>query len=354
MEFNVRVMMAGREIDRISRLHTTVGIDVFVLYRRRKWLVEKGCIHVDALPSIPIQADEATFSTELGPYLDLVQLPMPVRFEDCTTLIRSTLPKIPDAVVVSVATLAQLGLHLLAKEVLMDFLELHRQVQANSSTDTVKSLSIRQSDDKVGKETELPQGLGQPDEDIEELAFDWQPESGWSAHFSDDSALRMLAEQTQRSIGAHTPTESSNPLPDLAAMASTEDWILFSSLLEEEFVPGDEARQRGSAVQVQQSTDICLSNPAPIDTSLPSEPLKLIAEKTAQLGDVALDILRYFADNPHDSTSHAEVFTGYHRGLINAFLSGSLSRYVQKTEKGGWVCHAWVMDVLLVIDADEK
>lgn len=361
MELTVRVMMAGREIDRVTRQHKLIDGYPFVLYRRRDWLVEDGCIHVDRLPNIPVQIDDSSLSAELRPFLDLIEQPHPVRLTDCSAVLRSCFPHVPDAVVISISTLTQLGLQLVAKEVLMDFLELAQDRQTSASSDylsnepwefgqepiEVKAISSHGTDDVE----HLTLSMANDDGDDWLLAL--QPEQGWDVSSADDSELRDLAERTQNLIGSHVAEETGFHITDLGDFSASEDWqVVLPSTAS---VVAPEISE--SALWSQPAPDPIPPAPTPAvmrNSTLPEQQLALIAEKTASLGQTALEVLKYFADNPGDKNTHAEQFTGIPRGMINALLTGTLGRYVKRTDTGGWACHSWVQDVLGVMDGSLK
>lgn len=355
MELTVRVMMAGREIDRITRAYKNVDGDFFVWYRRREWPVEEGCIHVDALPEIPATLENAALLADLRPFLDLIEKPLTVSLTDCTALLRSRFPEVPDATVISIATLAQLGLKLVAKEVLMDFLELHRQrrshveqtLSASEHTHTeVKDASFF---DSAGINLgELPDAIA-GDED---WSLDWQPELGWNATEADDSELRDLATKTQKLIGSHVALENGLRIESLVDLPAADDWQLIAPTTGDRNILSDAEPESSSSLENNPAPQASVLPTAARSSALPSPHLAFIVEKTAGLGVAALEVLRYFADNPDDKSSHAEEFTGIPRGMINALLTGTLSRYVEKTSSGGWACHAWVQDVLAVMDGN--
>ncbi|WIV25892.1 hypothetical protein QN085_09975 [Pseudomonas sp. M2(2023)] len=355
MELTVRVMMAGREIDRITRAHKNVDGESFVWYRRREWPVEDGCIHVDALPEMPATLENAALLADLRPFLDLIEKPLTVGLTDCTALLRSRFPEVPDATVISIATLVQLGLKLVAKEVLMDFLELHHQCRSHADlTPSTSEHNHAEAEDASFFDSadinfgELPDTRA-GDED---WSFDWQPELGWNATEADDSELRDLATKTQKLIGSHVALETGLRIESLVDLPAADDWQLIAPTTGDRNVLSDAEPESSLPLKDNPAPQASAPPTAARSSALPSPHLAFIVEKTAGLGEAALEVLRYFADNPDDKSSHAEEFTGIPRGMINALLTGTLSRYVEKTRSGGWACHTWVQDVLAVMDGN--
>ncbi|WP_238067569.1 hypothetical protein [Pseudomonas shirazica] len=355
MELTVRVMMAGREIDRITRTHKNVDGESFVWYRRREWPVEDGCIHVDALPEMPATLENAALLADLRPFLDLIEKPLTVGLTDCTALLRSSFPEVPDATVISIATLAQLGLKLVAKEVLMDFLELHHQCRSHADlTPSTSEHNHAEAEDASFFDSadvnfgELPDAIA-GDED---WSFDWQPELGWNATEADDSELRDLATKTQKLIGSHVALETGLRIESLGELPAADDWRIIAPTTADRDVLSDAETESPLLLENNPGPRASAPAVAARSSALPSPHLAFIVEKTAGLGEAALEVLRYFADNPDDKSSHAEEFTGIPRGMINALLTGTLSRYVEKTKSGGWACHTWVQDVLAAMDGN--
>lgn len=351
MELTVRVMMAGREVDRALRTPEVIDGNLSVRYRRRDWVLSDGCIHIDALNERPTNLENLTV---IQPFLDLMALPLTVSMTDCTTVLRSSLPDTPDAVVVCLATLAQLGLKSLAEEVLIDFLELQRRSAPPVSTppqDTDhrdEEADCLLLDSTGGLDSELPEKATLGDD----LSFEWQPEAGWDATDTDDSNLRELAENTQRLLSTHVAVERGLQAVDLCGPDFSNNWEIVSISKAIETVAGAESLSIKAEKSFSAST--CIPNVEKKSSDLPLEHLTSIAQKTAALSGAALGVLRYFADNPHDKSSHAEEFTGIPRGMINALLTGTLSQYVEKSEGGGWACHEWVADVLAIMNGDLK
>lgn len=341
----VRVMIAGREIDRIECAHQGSTGEHLVRYRRRDWPVHNGCIHVDSLPSMPMLWD----GKPAQDHLSLFEAPLPRQLIDCTVWLRSEFPALGDAAILAVATLAQLGLDLLAKETLVDFLKLHndaRQFGHEPSLVSDTSPAMRLKAQPMNAVI-LSSSIGEADD----WAVNWLPQQGWEAPKQDDSELRKLAGQTQSQIGAHVAATPDAYAIDFSDMPDGDDWQIFISEVPQSAVARNTTELPRGHLEAGDVIGSSLGDTAtPRTSSLPAQHLTFIAEQAALLGETALEVLRYFVDNPGDNSSHAELVTGGSRGMINGLLNGSLSRYVQKTSSGGWSCHSWVPDVLAVID----
>ncbi|HDS1690876.1 hypothetical protein ACF8Q9_21950 [Pseudomonas sp. TYF_15] len=346
MKLIVRVMIAGREIDRIECPPQDSSDPLLVRYRRRIWRVEEGCIHVDALPTIPMLPDA---EAEMGilERLNLIANPLPERLIDCTVLLRSEFPYLGDAAILALATLAQLGMDLLAKEALLDFLDLHSDVSPWGNDPSVESRVVPSTrlELSASADTMIPTTDA---EGSDEWTLDWLPQERWKAPEQDDTELRSLAGQTQSQIGAHAVEDSGAYTIDFDELS--DDWKV--EIPETSRPACTQSSLPGLLRESESSSSTPCEQVSPRTSSLPAQHLSFIAEKTALLGETALEVLRYFADNPGDKSTHAESVTGCSRGVINGLLNGSLSRFVQKTSVGGWSCHSWVSDVLAVIDAN--
>ncbi|MCV4290039.1 hypothetical protein OH708_19140 [Pseudomonas capsici] len=288
--------------------------------------VEGGCIHV-----------ENECNTSPGQRLDRAEwgvlvahmLPesLPMRREECSGLLRALFKdNLPDGVVRALSSLAFMGLEQDARELLVDFLcekydsiSLSRQLQAQLLCSEISS-SVACSTYAVSIS-----GSFESDVEVESIAedeslqdWDWVATDEIPIPEIDDRHLRAVAGRIQGAIGTYRSLEKGAVIPSLVEP--------FDELIWDE----------GSIL------------PSPVSTRSSEE--RVLIERTARLGTVALDLLRYFADNPGDRAAHAEFVLGYHVSDINKILSGSLSHYLNKTQSGGWVCHPWVFGVLLVLD----
>lgn len=154
-------------------------------------------------------------------------------------------------------------------------------------------------------------------EDLE--TWDWASASEIQTPDVDDRHLRREAECVQRLIGVFRSAENGAVVHGLDEPLETFD-----------------IREKLTATT--------LKNDVLTQTEV------TLLERVGILGDVALDVLRYFSDNPGDKSAHAEQVLGYLVSDINKLLAGSLSKYLKRCESGGWKCHPWVPDLLTALD----
>ena len=336
-------MIAGREIDRIESTQQGVSGEHLVRYRRRIWPVDSGCIHVDSLPAMPMLSHGR--SDNPGG-LSLAESPLPTRLIDCTVLLRSEFPALGDAAILSIATLAQLGLELLARETLLDFLDILDPGNQSANDD------LSQEPNRAKGLDREPINLLAFSSDVkesEEWSVDWLPQKAWEAPEQDDSELRDLAKDAQTQIGAHAAHSSDIGVIDFGGLTGNDDWLIDTP----KPTPAISTTREGTTSDLLAASATSAPGavpPSPRTASLPAQHLLFIVEQTLLLNETSLEVLRYFMDNPGDNSSHAESVTGCSRGMINGLLNGTLSRYVEKTRSGGWSCYAWVPDVIAAID----
>ncbi|NNJ14575.1 hypothetical protein CSV86_004605 [Pseudomonas putida CSV86] len=333
-------MIAGREIDRIESTQRGVSGENLVRYRRRIWPVDNGCIHVDSLPAMPMLSHGRSHNPA---GLSLAESPLPTRLIDCTVLLRSEFPALGDAAILSIATLAQVGLELLARETLLDFLDILDPSNQFANDDSSQG-PIRAK----GLEIDLS-AFSSDAKESDEWDVDWLPQKAWEAPEQDDSELRDLANDAQTQIGAHAVHTSDVGAIDFGGLTGDDDWLIETPNSTSPISTTREGTTSGlSAASAISASGAVL--PSPRTASLPAQHLSFIVEQTLLLNETSLEVLRYFMDNPGDNSSHAESVTGCSRGMINGLLNGTLSRYVEKTRSGGWSCYAWVPDVMAAID----
>src|SRR5690606_2029770 len=92
------------------------------------------------------------------------------------------------------------------------------------------------------------------------------------------------------------------------------------------------AKETGAIIPGFGDLDIEASTSQTSATSadIQSQREQALLERTANLGHTALELLRYFADNPGDRAAHAQFVLGYPLAEINRLLSGSLSPYMRR------------------------
>lgn len=150
------------------------------------------------------------------------------------------------------------------------------------------------------------------------MDWDWSPTlNEFEMPEVDDSSLRATATDLQESIGSYIARELGAPIPGFEDLATEQQTFTSST---------GEAFLNESA----------------------------LLERTSQLGRIALDLLRYFSDNPGDRAVHAEAVLGYPMTEIRRLLLGSLGNYLKKTDSGGWECHPWVEQVLSALNENHK
>ena len=327
MEVTVRVMSSGQEVDRITGPLQIDGRQLAVIYRERLWPVEDGCIHVENEIDI-LGHDQRLDRAEWGVLVaHLVPKSLPARREECSELLRALFKdNLPDGVVRAVSSLAFVGLEQDARELLVDFLcEKHDSISLSRQLQTRLLCSEISSAVACSVNSVQASGTSESDIEVDSIAedeslqgWDWTATDEIQIPEIDDMDLRAVAGQIQGAIGTYRPLEKGTVTPSLVGPFDSTLWNEESIL------------------------------PTPASTRSPEE--RVLVERTGKLGTVALDLLRYFADNPGDRAAHAELVLGYHVTDINKILSGSLNQYLRKNQSGGWVCHPWVAGVLLVLD----
>lgn len=327
MEVTVRVMSCGKEIDRITGPLHIDGQQIAVTYRERLWPVEGVCIHVET----EVDISDAERRPDRAEWEELVVRLVPESFptlrEECSELLRVLFKdNLPDGIVRAISSLAYVGLKRDAHELLIDFLSekydslnLSRQLQPElvcseklstlpCSSNSVLTFIISESDIEVDSIAE----------DAALQDWDWMATDEIQHPEIDDKSLRAVAGRIQEAIGTYRSLEKGTMIPSL--VGPIDD------------TPSDEDSALPQYANTRSSEE------------------RVLVERTAKLGMVALDLLRYFADNPGDRAAHAELVLGYHVTDINKILSGSLSHYLKKNQSGGWVCHFWVSGVLQALD----
>ncbi len=316
MGLTVKVMSRGRVIDRIASSVRMESGSPVVSYRERLWPVVNGCINVDEGHS-----GHDAHRREWAQLVErLLPQPLPERIEHCNALLdtrfRASLPR---GVVQAICSLASLRLERQARELLVDFLS-----EKHDSTRLRRLLQLqllfmertgRPEKPAVPSAASIPDAAAEaPPEDSDWL---WAAAQDPVKPEVDDTALRRAAQQMQADIGRHVALESGEAIPGF------DD-------------PGD-------ASWPQEPSDTPAAESG-------SESERRLLERTARLGPVALDLLRYFSDNPGDHASHAHQVLGHPLPEINRLLTGSLGHYLRRVPGAGWECHPWAIDVLDALD----
>jgi hypothetical protein len=325
MDVTVRVMSCGVEIDRITRPLRTEGNQPAVAYRKSLWPIENGCIYISGAD---VEDLDREFHTEEWATLVHCMLPatLPTQKNACSDLLNQCFRgRLPLGVLNALCSLTSLGLELEARDLLVDFLQemksssslnwlLRKQLLESEKTLFEPSADHAKTADTVKQDMAMEQHL----ENEEENDWDWESEDEMLAPRIEDQHLREAANRTQQAIGNYRPTEDGQWVPELAESFEDSVWGHNQLIVEH---PNGSSRGENT-----------------------------LMERTAQLGEIALDVLRYFVDNPGDRSVHAELVLGYPASDINKLLSGSLKHYLKRNPSGGWDCYPWVGNLLSALD----
>lgn len=324
MEVTVKVMHRGREIDQITRPLRSSGGQPAVTYKKLLCPVIDGCIHIEPEFTLVVPPHTIEMSEWATLVARLLPTQLPTQRTECSELLQNCFRKIlPDGVVRAVSSLTFTGLEQEARELLVDFLR-----EKHDSEKLLKELRAQphfnENPEASNRNVASPPGNIEPRFGVEAIIddehsdWDWMPAQETSAPRVNDLDLRKEAERVQKTIGIFRSSEQGAVIPDLNVREGEFAWMHESSPTTQ------------------------YSNAARMESAL--------VERTAKLGSIALDLLRYFADNPGDRASHAELVLGYATTDINKFLSGSLSSYLKRSGSGGWECQPWTHDVLAALD----
>lgn len=317
MEVTVRVMSGGQEIDRIMcSPQLDEGIST-VRYRQQTWRVVGGCIHIDKEP-----ADHENSASAWATLVqNLLPLTLPDQVDACTKLLQACFREsLPQGVVQAAASLAALRFEQQARMLLVDFFKEHRDAHRLYRLLQMQLLFRERSEraKEVNSINALPvaehHAETQPETDSD---WEWSPSGeALDAPDVDDSSLRTVAASLQESIGAYRAIELGAKIPEFEELVDGKAWL----------------------------------QDAPTSESDKNHNESVLLDRTSRLGQTALDLLKYFSDNPGDKAVHAETVLGYPMTEIRRLLLGSLGHYLRKTSSGGWECHPWVVEVLSALD----
>ena len=325
MEVAVRVMSRGQEIDRITRPLRMDGGRPAVTYRKLLWPVEDGCIHIEAEHDATLYQGDANLDDWVELVTRVLPESLPTQINDCAEVLRTCFREnLPHGVIRASSSLVSVGLENEARDLLVDFLREKHDSERLSKLIRMQLLFSERSSTPLpptnpsaeNTEPELDTTISIEDEKT--LDWDWIPADETQKPDVDDQALRTQAECAQETIGAYRTIERGAVISDLTEPLSESVWV------EELLLP-----PKGRTPSLGENT---------------------LLERTAKLGTIALDLLRYFADNPGDRAAHAELVLGYPVADINKLLTGSLSHYLKRSGSGGWECHAWTSSVLTALD----
>lgn len=249
---------------------------------------------------------------------------LPTQVEACSKLLEARFRgHLPKGITQAVSSLSALHLEQHARALLVDFLREHREASRLRKLFQVHLFFWERTEgkDKTQKISSEPV-IELHKEPLADAApsWEWVPlDEELQAPDVDDSSIRNTAVALQEHIGGYKPKELGAKIPELDNLDGVK------SLLD---------------VSLQQN-------------SRSSEETMLL-QRTANLGKAALDLLRYFSDNPGDKTIHAESVLGYPSAQINRLLLGSLDHYVKRSNSGGWECYPWVFELLTALDEMRK
>lgn len=325
MEVAVRVILRGQEIDRITRPLRMDGGRPAVTYRKLLWPVEDGCIHIEAEHDATLYQRNANLDDWVELVTRVLPESLPTQIDDCAEILRACFREnLPHGVIRASSSLVSVGLENQARDLLVDFLREKHDSERLSKLIRMQLLFSERSStplpstNQSAENTEPGLDTAISIEDEKTLDWDWIPADETQKPEVDDQALRTQAECAQETIGAYRIIERGAVISDLAESQSESVWV------EELLLP-----PKGRTPSLGENT---------------------LLERTAKLGTIALDLLRYFADNPGDRAAHAELVLGYPVADINKLLTGSLSHYLKRSGSGGWECHAWTLSVLTALD----
>jgi len=326
MEDTVQVVASGQVIDRITRRLQLSGNTLTVAYRKRIWPVTDSCIHVDGTSEPPATPEDSHPDAWMQLVARLLPYPLPTEQGECAERLRTDFRDyLPDSTVRAISLLVSLGHESEARELLVDFLEqirpperVRRLVKLLLVFRRVPPSSPAANLDQPEADPERPAAAHRAELDEDELlALTWQPEQESKIPTVDDVPLRTEARSIQEHIGAHAMEEGGLVIEGLDEMPDEQHWEL------------SEPSKRSASVEDN-----------------------LLLQRIMSLGSTALDVLRYFADNPGDRATHVEQVLGYPLPVVNSLLSGKLSQYLQRSPSGGWACQNWVPDVLATLDSE--
>lgn len=313
MDMSVRVISDGEEVDSITRsLQIEHGVPT-VEYRGQYWKVIDGCINLDK-HNQAVEVDELKWAFLVTSILPKT---LPSDFQRCKGLMAELFRgALPEGVVIAAAHLSGLGLEQQARLLLVDFLKEKRDATKLYKVLKMKLLFRERSNQLAESMPELEVASAEATAGYATINdFDWQPSyEVLAAPTVDDFAIRKLALEVQSGIGSYQVTGSDVQPLDLGSFDDDLTW----------------------GVNADDTTG---SAPAGSSDAI-------LVSRLAALGEMAVELLAYFADNPGDRAVHAEHVLGYPLVDINRLLNGSLGFYTKRAASGGWECHTWALDVL--------
>lgn len=331
MEDTVQVVASGRKIDRITRLVHWSGSTPTVVYRKRIWPITDSCIHLDGASDVPVTPEASHPDAWTQLIARLLPNSLPTDQGECAERLRADFrDHLPDGIVQAISLLVSLGHEIEARELLVDFLEQARSPERVKRLVKLLLLFRRSPPSSPAANTDKPvvtpqRPITTPEPGLEgdELfTLDWIPEPESQLPSVDDTYLKAEARSIQAGIGAHATLENGLVIEGLGEIPDEQEWEIAAPVAAE---PSKRPASEGDS---------------------------LLMQRTLSLGSTALDILRYFADNPGDKAAHVEQVLGYSLPVVNSLLNGKLNQYLQRSSSGGWACQSWVPDILAALDGE--
>ncbi|WP_394241132.1 hypothetical protein [Halopseudomonas laoshanensis] len=342
-KLEIKVMVSGKEIERQLLPWRISKGRIAVIYEGALLQVSNGCIELDAFTRGEDSLHKMEEVKGLLSWENIVSrvLPSPMSFEDIANaepLFTKLKTALPEPVRDACKILVSLNQELKARNLAVAFLSNSKGSERRRKLFSMQLLFDRRrklsSVSNVQSRIDLSERFDQtrsPDSpdffdgniDLENDFFsgDFEPEQHTAEPTIDDRELRDRSRKLQQSIGEYRHKELGALISDLDVPMS----ITFSE------ATGPATRVTGKAFSpVPQSDDVLL-------------------ERIAALGP-ALELLRYFANNPGDHSFHAHQVLDWRLTEVNKLLTGSLSHYVNRVSGGGWECRPWVSSILLELE----
>ncbi|MGH1448804.1 MAG: hypothetical protein ACRBBM_05185 [Pseudomonadaceae bacterium] len=340
-KLEIKVMVSGREIERASLPWRLSRGRIAVKYNGKLVPVSNGCIELEPAGRVEDSAQVA-YTDGLLSWEDIVSrvLPSPLAFDDTAnadSLFLNLRAALPSTVRDVSALLVAIEQEPKARDLIVAFLAcskgsvrrrkllsmrlLFDQRRKSSSINEIDPLQhVSETSDVLS--TAIPLDDSSWNIQFEEGSFGggFKPEAETDTPEIDDRELRTRAGKLQQSISEFRPSESGAEIPDLGTMMSITLAETPQSDREPESVTG-----------------------------LITPPDDVLLERIVALGP-ALELLRYFSNNPGDHSFHAHQILDWPLPEINKLLSGTLSHYVSRCSEGGWECRPWVNTVMLELE----
>ncbi len=274
-----------------------------------------------AAQEVSVERDENTSSTWDAIVKNLLPFKLTNQVDACVKLLQDCFRgSLPHGVIQAVATLSALGFEQQARMLLVDFFKEHRDAPRLYRLLQMQLLFRERSEKAKEARSTNASPVAEHHSEIQpktDSDWEWAPSrEELDAPDVDDSSLRKVAASLQERIGIYRAIESGTKVPELEELASGKGWLQPATSMASDKNHNDSA----------------------------------LLDRTSRLGQTALDLLKYFSDNPGDKAVHAETVLGYPMTEIRRLLLGSLGHYLRKTSSGGWECYPWVCEVLSALE----